>query len=184
MTAFWCESAFLTGGFAKRVRLVVSAGLFRDVFVDADPEPGDVILEGVTLPGMANTHSHAFHRALRGRVNGGGGNFWNWREQMYQVAAQLNPDTYLALARAVRAVRRGDVTRHREWMIRAYAVAIGISTTRVVGAALDLALSPVGFRPRGLFVLAIAAGWSLTVAAAELWIVGTRASRTPADLAA
>jgi len=50
---------------------------------------------------MANTHSHAFHRALRGRVNGGGGNFWNWREQMYQVAAQLNPDTYLALARAV-----------------------------------------------------------------------------------
>ena len=101
MTAFWCESAFLTGGFAKRVRLVVSSGLFRDVFVDADPEPGDVILEGVTLPGMANTHSHAFHRALRGRVNGGGGNFWNWREQMYQVAAQLNPDTYLALARAV-----------------------------------------------------------------------------------
>ncbi|HEX5968686.1 MAG TPA: formimidoylglutamate deiminase [Intrasporangium sp.] len=101
MTAFWCESAFLTGGFAKRVRLVVSSGLFREVYVDADPEPGDVILEGVTLPGMANTHSHAFHRALRGRVNGGGGNFWNWREQMYQVAAQLNPDTYLALARAV-----------------------------------------------------------------------------------
>ncbi|HEX6057170.1 MAG TPA: formimidoylglutamate deiminase [Intrasporangium sp.] len=101
MTAFWCESAFLTGGFAKRVRLVVSGGLFREVLVDADPEPSDVILEGITLPGMANTHSHAFHRALRGRVNGGGGNFWNWREQMYQVAAQLNPDTYLALARAV-----------------------------------------------------------------------------------
>ena len=101
MTAFWCESAFLTGGFAKRVRLVVSGGLFKEVFVDAEPEPSDVILEGITLPGMANTHSHAFHRALRGRVNGGGGNFWNWREQMYQVAAQLNPDTYLALARAV-----------------------------------------------------------------------------------
>jgi formiminoglutamate deiminase len=71
------------------------------VLVDADPEAGDIVLEGVTLPGMANTHSHAFHRALRGRVNGGGGNFWNWREQMYQIAAQLNPDTYLALARAV-----------------------------------------------------------------------------------
>lgn len=101
MTSFWCESAWLTGGFAKRVRLVVGSGLLREVHVDTDPEERDIILEGVTLPGMANTHSHAFHRALRGRVNGGGGNFWNWREQMYQVAAQLNPDTYLALARAV-----------------------------------------------------------------------------------
>jgi formiminoglutamate deiminase len=55
----------------------------------------------VTLPGMANAHSHAFHRALRGRVNGGGGNFWSWREQMYAAAEQLNPDTYFALARAV-----------------------------------------------------------------------------------
>jgi len=101
MTAFWCESAWLTGGFARRVRLVTAGGLLREVLVDADPEPGDVLLAGVTLPGMANAHSHAFHRALRGRVNGGGGNFWSWREQMYAVAAQLNPDTYLALARAV-----------------------------------------------------------------------------------
>ena len=101
MTSFWCESAWLTGGFARRVRLVTSDGLLKDVLVDADPEPGDVMLHGVTLPGMANAHSHAFHRALRGRVNGGGGNFWSWREQMYAAAEQLNPDTYFALARAV-----------------------------------------------------------------------------------
>ncbi len=99
--AFWCENAWLTGGFAKRVRLEVADGLIRQVLVDAEPEPGDIRLPGVTLPGMANAHSHAFHRALRGRVNGGGGNFWSWREQMYAVAAQLNPDTYFALARAV-----------------------------------------------------------------------------------
>ncbi|MEW1952599.1 formimidoylglutamate deiminase [Terrabacter sp. NPDC080008] len=101
MTTFWCESAWLTGGFANRVRLVTQDGIFKDVLVDADPEPGDVRLAGVTLPGMANAHSHAFHRALRGRANGGGGNFWSWREQMYAAAEQLNPDTYLALARAV-----------------------------------------------------------------------------------
>ncbi|HEX9623411.1 MAG TPA: formimidoylglutamate deiminase, partial [Streptosporangiaceae bacterium] len=29
--------------------------------------------------------------------------FWTWREQMYQVAARLDPDSYLALARAVYA---------------------------------------------------------------------------------
>ncbi|WP_374970783.1 formimidoylglutamate deiminase [Terrabacter sp. BE26] len=101
MTSFWCESAWLTGGFAERVRLVTQNGLFKDVQVDADPEPEDVRLAGVTLPGMANAHSHAFHRALRGRANGGGGNFWSWREQMYAAAEQLNPDTYFALARAV-----------------------------------------------------------------------------------
>ena len=101
MTTFWCESAWLTGGLARRVRLVTQDGLFKDVLVDADPEPDDVRLAGVTLPGMANAHSHAFHRALRGRVNGGGGNFWSWREQMYAAAEQLNPDTYFALARAV-----------------------------------------------------------------------------------
>ena len=101
MTSFWCENAWLTGGFVDRVRLVTQDGLFKDVQVDADPEPGDVRLAGVTLPGMANAHSHAFHRALRGRANGGGGNFWSWREQMYAAAEQLNPDTYFALARAV-----------------------------------------------------------------------------------
>src|SRR5512139_3135933 len=101
MTAYWCESAWLTARFAHRVRLVVEGGIIRDVQVDVDPEPGDVRLMGVTLPSMANTHSHAFHRALRGRANGAGGNFWSWREQMYAVAAQLNPDTYFSLARAV-----------------------------------------------------------------------------------
>jgi uncharacterized membrane protein len=80
----------------------------------------------------------------------------------------------VALGRAVAAIRRGEVARHREWMIRAYAVAIGIATTRVVGAAVDLTLSPAGFGPRGLFVLAIATGWAMTVGAAELWISRTR----------
>ncbi|OFE15346.1 formimidoylglutamate deiminase [Humibacillus sp. DSM 29435] len=101
MTTFWCESAWLTGGFARRVRLVTSDGVLREVQSGVDAEPDDVRLAGVTLPGMANTHSHAFHRALRGRANGGGGNFWSWREEMYAVAAELNPDTYFDLARAV-----------------------------------------------------------------------------------
>jgi formiminoglutamate deiminase len=65
--------------------------------------PGAVRLPGLTLPGLANAHSHAFHRALRGRVQSGSGTFWTWREQMYRVAARLDPDSYHALARAVYA---------------------------------------------------------------------------------
>jgi formiminoglutamate deiminase len=55
-------------------------------------------LPGLTVPGLANCHSHAFHRALRGRTQRGRGSFWTWREQMYDVAARLDPETYLELA--------------------------------------------------------------------------------------
>ena len=91
-------------------------GVCRDVLIEADgdrftsvsPGPADVPagaerLTGLTLPGFANAHSHAFHRALRGVTQAGRGTFWTWRERMYEVAARLDPDGYLALARAVYA---------------------------------------------------------------------------------
>src|SRR5690348_662490 len=65
--------------------------------------PGTTRLSGLTMPGLANAHSHAFHRALRGITQAGRGTFWTWRERMYQVAGQLDPESYLALARAVYA---------------------------------------------------------------------------------
>ena len=51
---------------------------------------------------FANGHSHAFHRALRGR-NHHGSTFWGWRDGMYGVAAVLDPDLYHRLARATYA---------------------------------------------------------------------------------
>ena len=65
--------------------------------------PATERLRGLTLPGFANAHSHAFHRALRGITQAGRGTFWTWRERMYEVAARLDPDSYLSLARAVYA---------------------------------------------------------------------------------
>lgn len=67
------------------------------------PPPGAEALRGLTLPGLANAHSHAFHRALRGAVQVGTGTFWTWREVMYGVADRLTPETYHALARATYA---------------------------------------------------------------------------------
>ncbi len=58
---------------------------------------------GLTVPALANCHSHAFHRALRGRTQTARGTFWTWREQMYEVAATLTPDSYFELAREVYA---------------------------------------------------------------------------------
>lgn len=103
MTTYWAEHAWLPTGPATSVRLTVEGDRFTQVEAKAHAEPGDVLLTGVVLPGLANTHSHAFHRALRGRTQAGAGNFWTWREQMYAVTSRLTPDTYLALARATYA---------------------------------------------------------------------------------
>jgi formiminoglutamate deiminase len=68
------------------------------------PGPDARQVAGLTLPGLANCHSHAFHRALRGRTQGvgaGPGSFWTWREEMYRLAEELTPDSYFALATEV-----------------------------------------------------------------------------------
>lgn len=73
-----------------------------------------------------------------------------------------------AASRAYLAIRRGDVARHREWMIRTYAFLIGIATVRVVSLAM-----PLFFRGGELGVATITswwAGWLMTLSAAELWI--------------
>ncbi len=89
-------------------------GVRRDVLIEAEGErfsavtpaaagvpAGTAHLAGLTLPGFANAHSHAFHRALRSATQADRGTFWTWRERMYDVAARLDPDSYHALARAV-----------------------------------------------------------------------------------
>jgi formiminoglutamate deiminase len=106
---YWhAERAWLARG--------AGAGLARDVLIEGRGErfaavtpdtpagqvpAGTVRLPGLTLPGLANAHSHAFHRALRGSA--AGDSFWTWRTRMYTVAERLDPDNYYALARAVYA---------------------------------------------------------------------------------
>lgn len=100
MTAYWCEQALLPSGLVSDVLVSVVDGRFASVEVAA--APGDAVrLSGIVLPGLANCHSHAFHRALRGRTQTERGTFWTWREQMYAVASVLTPDSYYQLARAV-----------------------------------------------------------------------------------
>jgi len=90
-------------GVAERVLVEVEGDRIAAVTEGADPPAGATRLAGVTIPGLANGHSHAFHRALRGRTHRVGGDFWSWRELMYQVAGALDPDGYLELATAAYA---------------------------------------------------------------------------------
>jgi formiminoglutamate deiminase len=96
---YWLERAWTGEGPVRDGLLVdVDGGVFTRV--EPGPPAGAERLAGLTVPGLANCHSHAFHRALRGRTQRGHGSFWTWREQMYALAARLTPDSYLDLARA------------------------------------------------------------------------------------
>lgn len=102
MTTYHCRQALLPDGVADDV-LVETVGVsLAGITTRAQCPAGAVRLHGLVLPGFANAHSHAFHRALRGRAQGGR-SFWSWRDQMYAIAARLTPEHYFALARATYA---------------------------------------------------------------------------------
>ncbi|MFG2650810.1 formimidoylglutamate deiminase [Streptomyces sp. NPDC048436] len=101
---YWLEQAWLDPTVEPGVAVEVTGDRITAVRKGVETPPqGATVLRGLTIPGMANAHSHAFHRALRGTVQVGSGTFWTWREVMYSVADRLTPDTYHALARAVYA---------------------------------------------------------------------------------
>ncbi|HEX6870818.1 MAG TPA: formimidoylglutamate deiminase [Micromonosporaceae bacterium] len=104
VTRYWAEYAWLGGEPPRTVSgalFTVEDGRFTGVSGEVPAPPADAVrLPGLTLPGLANAHSHAFHRALRGRTHAGKGTFWTWRERMYTLAGRLDPDRYHALARA------------------------------------------------------------------------------------
>lgn len=121
---YWLEHAWLDPLVEPGVLLTADGGRITEVRTGAaTPPPGATVLRGLTVPGLANAHSHAFHRALRGTAQAGGEpgtpppgrndpavgaarpptSFWTWRETMYATALHLTPDSYFDLARAVYA---------------------------------------------------------------------------------
>ena len=102
------EHALLEDGVHDDVLVDVEDGVITAVGGEANDA---TTVGGLTLPGLANCHSHAFHRVLRGRTHGVDesgerGSFWTWREQMYAVATELTPDSYFELARETYAEMR------------------------------------------------------------------------------
>ncbi len=103
MKSFFAEHAWLGGeSCAANVRITVDNSVFVSIEANSSPNAKDSRITGVVMPGFVNAHSHAFHRALRGRTHSGAGlgDFWSWRTLMYQIANRLTPENYLALATA------------------------------------------------------------------------------------
>ena len=102
--AYWfADLAWVGGRVAERVTMAVADGQITELTCDSEPPPGATRLRGLTIPGLANAHSHALHRALRGRTQVGAKDFWAWRQLMYGLVDRLDPESYYELARATYA---------------------------------------------------------------------------------
>ena len=86
-----------------------------------------------------------------------------------------------AAARAYLAIRRRDVARHREWMIRMFAAALAVAFMRLIAFAF-VAIAGVQGLSRDAAGFTMWAGWLITLAAAELWIRRSRGPATAAQL--
>ena len=96
MSTWFFPNALVAGRIAHNVLVQSRDGVITAVNVGAEPHRHT--FGGVAVPGFANTHSHVFHRGLRGA--GEGEDSWSWRTEMYRLANRLDPDSYYQLARA------------------------------------------------------------------------------------
>jgi len=160
VTSFWAEHAWLPTGLARSVRLVVADGRFTSVEPRSQRQPEDTRLTGVVLPGMANAHSHVFQRALRGRNQTDAQNLIAWRAQMYALADKLNPDLYLALARATFAemALAGFTVVGEYHYLHHDRGGVRYADPNAMGAALAKAAADVGIRLTLIDTLYLAGG--------------------------
>lgn len=92
-----------TGWLSPAVLTIDEAGLVRSLGSTPPPRASiDERVQGFAVPGMPNTHSHAFQRALAGRCetasSSDADNLWTWRASMYQLAERIGPEQLQTLA--------------------------------------------------------------------------------------
>ena len=86
-TGRWHAEQAWVGHAAENVLIEVEGGRIKRVTEGVPASQDAVALKGWTMPGLANVHSHAFQRLLRGEVESGAGDFWEWRNRMYRFWA-------------------------------------------------------------------------------------------------
>ena len=126
----WLPDLLYSGGRFERGLALVCDAAGHIVKIAAAGELSDEkkvrLPNRAMLPGMINTHSHAFQRVLRGRTEYrslrpgasplpnhevGRDSFWTWREMMYSAATRLTPeDIYDASRMAFLEMALGGIT--------------------------------------------------------------------------
>ena len=110
-SGLWHAERAWLGRVARNVLIEVEGGRVKQLTEDATAPPAAIRLAGFTIPGLADVHSHAFQRSMRGQTQQGGGDFWEWRRQMFQAAETQDPDQYFINAQSVfREMTKAGIT--------------------------------------------------------------------------
>jgi uncharacterized membrane protein YvlD (DUF360 family) len=92
-----------------------------------------------------------------------------------QAAATILFGSYFlfALSKAFWHIRRREVTLHRQWMIRAFAIGLAVATIRPIVGIFFATSRFTGLTPTQFFGTAFWIGFVLHLIAAEVWIHST-----------
>lgn len=103
-----------------------------------------------------------------------------------EVAAILTFDALFltSLWNAYRFARQRNFVQHREWMLRAVAVALGVATVRPIMGIFFATSRSTHLTPHDFFGWAFWLGFTLNTVAGEIWIRRTRAAGKAALMAA
>jgi formimidoylglutamate deiminase len=152
------ELIYADGAFKRsRVLHCDDKGIVIGVEAATEVENATRLVNRAVLPGLVNTHSHAFQRVIRGRTEYRTANtkdsFWTWREMMYSAASRLTPeDVYDASRMAFLEMALSGVTSVGEFHYLHHAPDgtayddPNLMAQEVVRAALDVGLRIVLLR--------------------------------------
>jgi hypothetical protein len=79
-----------------------------------------------------------------------------------------------SLVKAFLHIRRREISQHREWMLRAYAIGLAVATIRPIIGIFFATSRLTHLTPHDFFGTAFWLGFTLQLIAAESWIHYTR----------
>lgn len=98
----WAKYALLGNQIKENVLFTIDAAGNWQSIEAGKPKPANLEKSvALALPGVVNAHSHAFQRAFAGLSEirqSATDDFWSWREKMYVVANQVDPEQLEAIA--------------------------------------------------------------------------------------
>jgi uncharacterized membrane protein len=94
-------------------------------------------------------------------------------EIVYGLRLLFGSAMVVSIVLGVVAIRRRDIARHGDWMLRGYAIGMGAGTQALTHLPWFLLLGTPGELPRALLM---GAGWVINLAVAE-WIIRRRPAR-------
>jgi len=161
--SYFAEYAWLPGGLARHVTIEIAESHFSRVESDTVASADATSLAGLVLPGFANVHSHAFHRALRGAPSPGAARFGHGARRCTRCRAPRPRQLPRSGACHVRRDGPGGGDGRRRVPLLHHARGRPYADPNAMGAALVEAARQAGVRLTLLdtcYLAVASAGWS------------------------